>query len=290
MTFERRSGSDKAVKVGLAVAGVGGAAGLGLLAYATVVEPNWIEVSEVELTLPRLSPSFDGYRIAHISDIHAGRWLPIRRLDRLVEMVNEQGPDLIAITGDFVSRVYLGAPIDVVPSLRNLKAKDGVAAVLGNHDYWGKRGPGLIRHAINESGLIDLNNKVHTIERDGERLHVAGVDSARQRMDRLDLVLSKLPDEGAAILLAHEPDYAAKSARTLRFDLQLSGHAHGGQVCAPLYGPLWLPPMGRKYHTGLYKVGDMLLYTNRGLGMVKLPIRFLSRPEIAVLTLRSGSR
>lgn len=255
--------------------------------YATFIEPNWIELSEVCLPLPHLAPQFDGYRIVQISDIHAGQWMPQSRLARVVEMVNSLQPDLIAITGDFVTSTYDGAPADVVPAMRKLYAKDGVAAVLGNHDYWGPHGSGQVRRIIRLSNMLDLNNRVYTLERDGALLHVAGIDSVRAKRDRLDLVLADLPREGAAILLTHEPDFADVSSRFHRFDLQMSGHSHGGQVSIPFIGPPRLPPMGRKYPNGLYKVGDMLLYTNRGIGTVGLPFRFLARPEITVYTLEA---
>jgi predicted MPP superfamily phosphohydrolase len=261
--------------------------GAALLAYAAAVEPNWIEVRAVPLTLPRLGPAFHGYRLVQISDIHAGKWMSDLRLERIVDRVNAEQPDLIAITGDFVTRVYRGAPRDIGPVLRRLQAADGVVAVLGNHDYWGRRGPGLIRRLIHDTGLIDLNNKVHRLERGGDMLYLAGVDTALYREARLDEVLRLLPGEGPAILLAHEPDFADQSAATRRFDLQLSGHSHGGQVRLPGLPPPRLPPLAHKYHTGLYQVGTMLQYTNRGLGMVGLPLRFCARPEITVFTLQA---
>ncbi|MDQ6693683.1 MAG: metallophosphoesterase, partial [Chloroflexota bacterium] len=150
-------------------------------------------------------------------------------------------------------------------------------------------GPELVRHAIRESGIIELNNKVHTVWRGGAQLNIAGVDSARAGMDRLDIVLKALPKDGPAILLAHEPDYADKSAATGRFNLQLSGHSHGGQVLIPVLGPPRLPPMARKYPIGFYRVQGMALYTNRGIGMVGLPLRFCSRPEVTVLELRCNT-
>jgi len=262
--------------------------GGGLLAYASSVEPKWLDVTRVSLPLPRLDDAYHGYRIVQISDIHAGRWMPTSLLEEVVRLANAERPDLVVVTGDFVTYTYHEAPLDIVPSMRKLKAKDGVAATMGNHDYWGTHGPGLIRHVIHDSGMIDLNNNVHTIERDGKPLHLAGVDSARERMSRLDLVLDCLPEEGAAILLAHEPDFADVSAPTGRFDLQISGHSHGGQVVIPFVGPPHLPPLGRKYYTGRYQVGSMIQYTNRGLGMVGLPVRFWCRPEITVITLEAG--
>jgi predicted MPP superfamily phosphohydrolase len=104
-------------------------------------------------------------------------------------------------------------------------------------------------------------------------------------MAHLDIPLRKLPEGGTAILLAHEPDVADYAADTGRFALQLSGHSHGGQIVMPLLGPPRLPPMGRKYYAGLYSVGGMHVYTNRGLGVVGLPLRLLCRPEITVITL-----
>jgi uncharacterized protein len=258
--------------------------GTSLLAYAARVEPKWVEITRLTLPLPGLPHQFKGYRIVHISDIHAGKWLPTSRLDEALRLVNREAPDLVAITGDFVTYTYPEAPTDIVPTLRHLRARDGVAAVLGNHDYWGL-GSDLIRHTIAEAGMIDLNNAVHTIERDGALLHLAGVDSARERMARLDVTLRKLPKDGPSILLAHEPDFADISAATGRFSMQLSGHSHGGQVVLPLLGPPRLPPMGKKYPAGLYNVHGMHLYTNRGLGVVGLPLRFLCRPEITVITL-----
>lgn len=283
----KRAAARELTRATLAAFGALGVTGAGLLAYATGIEPHWIELTHVELALPRLPEQFDGYRIVQISDIHAGVWLPDDRLEQVVGIVNAQDPDLVAITGDFVTLTYLEAPDHIVPEMRMLRARDGVAAVLGNHDYWGILGHRQIRHVIRDSGMIDLNNDVRTLERDGAALHVAGVDSARERMARPDVVMRKLPREGAAILLAHEPDFADVAARTNRFDLQLSGHSHGGQVVVPLLGPPHLPPMGKKYHTGRYRIGNMVLYTNRGLGVVGLPVRFFCRPEITVLTLRS---
>lgn len=258
-----------------------------LFAYGSGIEARWIEVTQHTLPIAGLPDEFKGYRIVQISDIHAGDWLPLSRLQHAVHMVNALKPDLVAITGDFVSYTYPEAPADLAPTLRQLRANDGVAAVLGNHDYWGL-GSELIRHTIADAGIIDLNNDVFTLRRGDAVLHLAGVDSARERMARLGVTLSRLPQEGTAILLAHEPDFADVAAATGRFSLQLSGHSHGGQIVVPLVGPPRLPPMGRKYPSGLYNVEGMHLYTNRGLGVVGLPIRFFCRPEITVLTLTQG--
>ncbi len=263
----------------------GALVGVGGLLYTRKLEPENIEVTNVPLTLSRLAPSFDGYRIVHISDLHMDRWMTFERLKGIVGLVNERGPDLIAITGDFVTRTAEFDGEDLVTALGMLRAPDGVVAVLGNHDH--QTDPALIRRLVREGDVYELDNDVRTLWRGGDALHLAGVDDFYMRKARLHDVLGELPEEGAAVLLAHEPDFADVSVPTGRFDLQLSGHSHGGQVLIPFYGAPYLPPYGRRYPGGLYRLDGMLLYTNRGLGMFPPRFRFLCRPEITVFTLRS---
>jgi len=259
---------------------------LGGLFYAREVETRRVEVRPVTLTLPRLAPEFDGYRLVQFGDLHLDDWSKPERLHRLVEKVNEQRPDLVAITGDFAS--YSARELDarrLIEALRALRAHDGSVAILGNHDYL--TDVKLVRRCICEGGVMELSNSVHTLRRGEAALHVAGIDDVMEGRSRLDLVLRDLPDEGAAILLAHEPDFADVSTATGRFDLQLSGHSHGGQVAVPFLRRLILPPFSQRYTRGLHDVKGMIQYTNRGIGFVHVRLRFLCRPEITVFTLRS---
>ena len=268
------------------LAGAAALIGAGGLLYAREVEPRRLEVVRLELTLPRLAATFDGYRIVQIGDLHLDDWSKPERLDRTAEMVNEERPDLVVVTGDFAS--YSARRLDtgrLVGALRRLSAPDGVLAILGNHDYL--TDVKLIRQCIREAGLTELINEVVALERGGSKLHVAGIDDVMEGRSRLDLVLGELPESGAAVLLAHEPDFADVAAATGRFDLQLSGHSHGGQVRVPLLGRAVLPPFSQRYTRGLHRVGGMLVYTNRGLGTVHARLRFGCRPEITALTLRS---
>src|SRR5262249_12338394 len=152
-----------------------------------------------------------------------------------------------------------------------LRARDGLVAVLGNHDHWSDAL--VIREVLSACSIQDLSNAVYSLVRGTVRLHVAGVDDIWEGKARLDLVLSTLPTRGAAILLAHEPDFADVTAQPGRFDLQLSGHSHGGQVVMPVVGPILLPPYGRKYPAGCYRIGTLIQYTNRGLGMLRPYVR-----------------
>jgi predicted MPP superfamily phosphohydrolase len=253
--------------------------------YATKLEPGWLDLSTVSLILPRLHPDFDNYRIIQISDIHMGTWMTPEKLAEAVQTVNMLQPDLIVITGDFVTDLNHRTPMLLERNLKNLKAKDGLYAVLGNHDYW--TNAKSIRQILENSGVFELKNDVITVFRGKSRLNIAGVDDYWENKARLHDVIDRLPDQGATVLLAHEPDFAVISAKSGRFDLQLSGHTHGGQVVLPMIGPIVLPLYGRKYPMGLDKIDDMYVYTNRGLGTGKPQIRFNCRPEITLLTLHA---
>ena len=255
--------------------------------YVREVEPADVEVASISLVLPRLAREFDGYRVAQISDLHAQDRMTPGGLLGLVNLVNAEAPDLTVITGDFATYSRFRSLLHHVPGLaaplRRLRAPDGVFAVLGNHDH--ETEPPVVRRTLDASGVAELRNAVHTLRRGGAALHLCGVDDVKEGASRLDQVLEELPEEGAAVLFAHEPDFADTSAETGRFDLQISGHSHGGQARLPLLGPMFVPKLSRKYPSGLYDVGGMPLYTNRGVGAHPW-FRFNCRPEITLFNLR----
>lgn len=246
---------------------------------------NWVDITQIRLAMPRLSPEFNGYRIAQISDFHIGTWLTSKELEYAVGLVNQQRPNLVAITGDFVTYHPAFYSNDLISSLRKLHAQDGVVAVLGNHDHWSD--PEEIRRVLDKAKIRELKNDVFSVIKGGKKLHICGIDDYMDGHARLDQVLQKLSKDGAAILLAHEPDFADISALSKRFDLQISGHSHGGQVVLPWIGAPFLPGYARKYTSGLHHVDGMLQYTNRGLGTSEIQIRFNCRPEITLFTLES---
>ncbi len=272
------------------------AVGLVGYAYGTKWEMNWIEVTNLTLKLPRLDPAFKGLRLVQISDFHLGQWMNKERLDPVLGMAVELVPDYFILTGDYLEYHPYGMPNEtttyeeniatISSSFSKLSALCPTIAILGNHDHminaeW-------VENSLSQAGVEVLRNSVKTIQRGASQLHIAAVDDVRQKMDRLDQVLEMLPEKGAAILLVHEPDFADVSGATGRFDLQISGHSHGGQIVLPIIGPPMLPVMGRKYPSGLYHVNNMLLYTNRGIGVTTLNVRFNCRPEITLFTLEQA--
>jgi uncharacterized protein len=249
--------------------------------YAHKIEPNWFEITQIDLTLPKLDRAFNGYRIVQISDLHAGDKIDRSQLEKVVNAVNAQNPDLIVITGDHVSRLPR-QHVELLDTLAKLHPRDRTISVLGNHDVYNDATP--VRTALDRAGIMLLENTIYTVNRDRATLHIAGVGDVFAQQDRLDRVLAQLPPTGAAIMLAHEPDFADETAATGRFGLQLSGHSHGGQVRLPFYAG-YLPEYARKYPLGRYQVGNMIHYTNRGIGTIKLYARFNCRPEISVFNL-----
>lgn len=254
--------------------------------YAAKIEPNWIEVVPIELAIPHLSPAFDGFKLVQISDIHISRFMTSERMDKIIRLVNQQQADAIVITGDIITKHTYFDVEELVAQLSKLVSKDCTLAVLGNHDHW-RNETALLKDALVQSKVTNLDNQVYILERGTEKLTFAGIDDPYVGKPNLKQVIRQLPDDSAAILLVHEPDYIDRSAKTQKFALQLSGHSHGGQIRIPFFGPVVLPPGGKKYFVGLNQVDNTIEYTNRGLGMTGIPFRFNSRPEITVFTLKT---
>ncbi len=270
---------------GISLLGFSGA-GLGGAFYSARVEPEWLNVTRVSFPIPDLPPAFDGYTIAQISDIHLGDWMTRDRLRRVIDAVLSLEPDLAVVTGDFVTAITEAVPVIIAEEFARLRGRDGGLAILGNHDHW-THAP-TVSAAVIASGLTLLRNAHHVIRRSGAALAVAGVDDVWEQHHDLDAALDRAPAGAPVVLLAHEPDYADEVAAGGRVSLQLSGHSHGGQVRLPFRGGFILPPWGKKYPHGYYRVGAMHLYTNVGVGMVRPAVRFMCRPEITLAELKAS--
>jgi uncharacterized protein len=252
--------------------------------YGTRIEPNWIEIVSIDLTIPRLTESFNNFKLVQISDIHLGDYMSEDRLDKIARLVNRQHPDAIAITGDIITKRQKFVPEDLTAFLQKLNSTENIISVFGNHDR-DHRGERELEKALIKNKIINLNNQIYIIHRGEEKLIFAGLDDVYIGKPDLPKVIDRLTDDSPVILLVHEPDFIDISAKTGKFALQLSGHSHGGQIKMPFLPPSFLPLGGKKYFAGLHQVDNTFEYTNRGLGMTGIPIRFNSRPEITVFTL-----
>ncbi|HET6178063.1 MAG TPA: metallophosphoesterase [Candidatus Sulfotelmatobacter sp.] len=274
------------------------AAGVAAVAVdSTLFEPNRPRIIRQEIALRRWPEQLNGFTIALLSDFHYDRHCSVHPLRAAIPMVNGLHPDLIALTGDFVSYPlfspnYVKGALAAEPCaelLRQMQAPYGSWAVMGNHDFF--TDPVHVTAALQAQGIQILKNESVPIELKGTRFWLAGVGDVIGGAANLDASLQHAQAEEATILLAHEPDYADRVARQVAaksVDLQLSGHSHGGQVRLPLMRPLYLPELAKKYISGLYKIGPLTLYTNSGLGTVGVPVRWNCPPEITLLTLRSS--
>ena len=259
------------------------------LADTLFLEPRNLQSRKITISLKRLPEAFDGFRIAQISDIHFGPYMGQAGVHRAVRLARTFHPDLVVLTGDFVSHPW-GQPngrvgaLSVEPCAHALaELKDSLMiAVLGNHDHY--NGANTVEFGLRERGITVLRNAPFPLERGQDRIWIAGVDDVWVAAADLNLALRGIPRDETTILLAHEPDFADQAAR-FPIDLQLSGHSHGGQVRIPGLGAPVLPEMAHRYPIGLNRVGKLQVYTNVGLGVINPPVRFNCPPEVTFLTL-----
>lgn len=248
-----------------------------------------IEVVEIDITIDNLGWNFNNLRILNLTDIHLGQWINPEYLDKLIDYVNTLNVDLVTLTGDYFSYVTKGYEQSLQDSFKKIESKYGKFGVLGNHDHW--MGSKKVRDIFTNSNVIDLSNDVYTLEKEGEFLNICGVDSCTVCADNLDKVLAKMKKDTPSILLAHEPDFAKQSSQTNRFDLQISGHSHGGQFIIPKFETTpFRGPNSRKYPVGIYEVGNMIQYTSKGLGTNSFRLRVNCKPEITIITLKTNKK
>jgi hypothetical protein len=259
----------------------------GGLAYAWRVEPDWLRVEQLDIPITGLPAGLEGVRIAQISDLHAGPDLPPERLNGAVQTVAAMEPDLLVITGDWVTYDADDA-FPAAEVVARCSPPGGTYSILGNHDHWTRAE--RVAEAIQSAGHMLLRNSHTPISFGEETLWLAGLDDIWEQQQDLDAALAGIPDSAPIVLLVHEPDYADTVAADGRVALQLSGHSHGGQVRLPALGSPVAPHLGNKYISGLYWVRNrMWVYTNRGLGTIPPTVRFNCRPEITLITLRSAT-
>lgn len=269
--------------------------GLAVASYGTIFEANRPQLVSLEVTLPRLAESWDGFRIAQLSDLHYDDYFSVVPLRKAIDIVNRLKPDLIVLTGDFVTSPLqpsghsraraAAAPIEpCAQCLSQLRAPSGVLAVLGNHDV--DTDAARIIEVLQSHSTQVLRNRSLPIEREGKRVWFAGVDDVLAGKPDLKLALGGIPPSEPVVLLAHEPDFADFAAH-YPVDLQLSGHSHGGQIRLPLLGAPYLPKLGRRYPWGLRRIDSLVLYTNVGVGTIRIPMRLNCPPEVTLITLRA---
>lgn len=258
---------------------------LPLALWGVLLRPHRVRVRSIEVAVPGLPAAFDGFRIAHLSDIHIGGLFPADDARKVVAMTNRLGVDLVALTGDYVTS---GNRFHEQTGrlLGELEGREGVVAVFGNHDNFGGREP--LASTLAASGVTVLENEHIRIERDGAELVVAGVDDIYSRRASVHRTFEHVEVGEPCVTLVHDPRQAARIAERTN-GLILAGHTHWGQIGVP-WRSHKLNIAGKRFHAegGLSTVGDAQLYVHPGIGATGVPVRFGVAPEVTVLVLRPG--
>jgi predicted MPP superfamily phosphohydrolase len=269
------------------------AAAAGLALYSGEIARHEISIVTQPIVIDQLPDAFHNFRIVQISDIHFDEFTEPYFLRRVLAHVNSLAPDLVLLTGDYIS--FTPMPRNYVEAAMHRCAEvlRGIAcpqrfAVMGNHDSF--LGAPTIYPILAAVDIPLLVNQHVPIERAGKRLWLCGIHDPVTHVPDLESAIPERPD-GPVLLMSHGPDYADELLTHPRghlVDFMLSGHTHGGQVRIPFLGPCHLPAGGVKYVEGLFHLGRMQLYVNRGVGTVGLPFRLNCPPEITLFTLQSS--
>lgn len=255
--------------------------------YPVLIERNIVTINRYKIDLDDLPQSFNGFTIAHLTDLHLGTLVSESFLEGVVNKTNKLKTDLIVCTGDYVHARNTTAEIDKVwPILSKLKAKYGVYSVLGNHDHWADTSRSL--YWLNKTGQ-NIRHASKAIHNGSEKIIIAGAGDFWEDEVNIDKAFAKYQGDECRILLSHNPDSIDQEFKT-DISLTLSGHTHGGQVRVPFYGAPILPVKNKKYSSGIISAENTKLFISRGIGWTIYPIRFNCYPEIAVLELERINR
>lgn len=241
-----------------------------------------VQVKTTDLAFASLPKAFDGFTLLHVSDLHVD--MNERAIERLIELLPTIEYDICVLTGDFRGATF--GPFDaVLDGMARICARltSPVYGVLGNHDTI-RLVPGL-----EDPGVKMLLNECVPLSRGDQRIFLCGIDDAHfYRVDSIEKAASDIPPASFTILLSHTPEIYRHAAHA-GFDLMLSGHTHGGQICLPGSIPITLSSvLPRRFGAGLWKYHGMVGYTSVGVGSSVVPIRLNCPPEITLHRLRCG--
>lgn len=259
--------------------------GAGLFGYGSLIERRFPVIERVTCPLAEAYAGLDGLKIAVMSDFHHDEFHDNTLIGRAIDAMNAEKPDMVMFPGDFISHDLAGLET-LVGHFQRIEARLGAFATLGNHDQW--TSAAAVTKQIERGGVSMLQNAATELRApSGDSFFVAGLESAWGGHPDLAKTVRGIRGDVPVLLGWHEPD-PFDTIEDGRVMLQMAGHTHGGQVCAPFYGAMRLPSYGKKYVAGLYGDTSARLYVTRGIGSMGVPVRFCCPPEISLITFRAG--
>jgi len=248
-----------------------------------LLEPYFIKTIKKSIWDKDIPPAFDKKKIVFISDIHHGIYFYRARLRRLVKRINRLKPDIIILGGDYVHKhkVFISSCFE---ELRDLKARLGIFAVLGNHDHWVDAE--LIRKYLKRCGFILLENEGYWLTLVDQKIKIGGTRDLWWDDPDIRPIIKDVSENDFVILVSHNPDLA-EEIKNKKIDLVLAGHTHGGQVTFfGLWAPIVPSRYGQRYRSGVVKTPYTKVIISKGVGTISPPFRFFCRPDFYLLTLR----
>jgi predicted MPP superfamily phosphohydrolase len=265
-----------------------GLAGAGALSVSQAYAARYIypyrpHLERVALPLPAGHEALDGLRIGFVTDTHLGPFISAEDVQRAADLIERERPDLILLGGDYISESPRYIPL-VAPVMSRLldTALLGGVGVMGNHDLSVSKN--AVQAGLEAEGIPILRNQVTSFAYNGHQLWIAGIDDTLVGDDQPAATLAQTPPGAAVLALWHEPEFAEIAAHYGAF-AQISGHTHGGQIRLPGIGPVGLPIHGKRHVMGLDQAAGMPVYTSRGVGVYRPPVRFNCPPEVTLITL-----
>lgn len=250
------------------------------------IEPNILLTKSQKLEIPHWNKDLDGFKIALITDIHLGtKFVDLKKLARIVKIVNSKNPDLIVICGDLDAKSISKekySTTQIANILKNLKSKHGVIAVMGNHDYVP---PSVVKNIYQKSNIILLENEDYYFSHNAKTLRIVGFKDLWYFKSNPIQVVGMKDKTTPTVVLTHNPDYFPQMPNFV--SLTLSGHTHGGEIVLPFIGSFFIPSeYGQRYRNGYIIENNKHLFVSRGVATLSGG-RFLDPPEINILTLYS---
>ncbi|MEZ4753349.1 MAG: twin-arginine translocation signal domain-containing protein [Bdellovibrionota bacterium] len=289
--------------------GAGAAALTAIGALSINDTSDQIELLTSKIKIDKLPSAFQGYRIGFLSDIHLSQALPIEWLEKAVSLLKAAKIDLLILGGDYVWLPEPGKeplfPLTRNPDLKMpygreliqmafntvaktiapLKLTDGIYALWGNHDRWTSEK--ICKAAFDAQSIKFLKNEIKILRRGNQSILLVGFDDYWTGIPRIP---KNIPENTCTICAAHNPDYFSQllSTKSLKFDLGIAGHTHGGQIKLPLVGATYQNISDTRLSEGLFSdQSGIQIYTSKGLGMVEFPYRINCPPEVSILELSS---